>query len=87
MSDLPAPRPETPPEPRPGLLNRLGIALIRLYQVTLGPILGGHCRYTPSCSFYGLDAMRKYGFFRACFKTAARILRCHPWAAGGHDPA
>lgn len=64
----------------------LAIALIYLYRWTLGPLLGGHCRYHPTCSAYGLDAVREWGAFRGGWMTLKRIGRCHPWAAGGYDP-
>jgi putative membrane protein insertion efficiency factor len=62
------------------------IAGIHGYRWTLGPFLGGHCRYSPSCSTYGLEAVREWGPFRGFWMTAKRIARCHPWAAGGFDP-
>lgn len=66
---------------------RLAVCGILLYRVTLGRLMGGHCRFVPTCSQYGLDALRKYGFFLGLSKTVARILRCHPWSRGGYDPA
>ena len=62
------------------------IAAIRLYQVTLGPLLGGHCRFEPSCSRYALDAYRLHGPIRGTWLAARRILRCHPFGGYGHDP-
>lgn len=62
------------------------IALIKLYQFTLSPIVGRQCRYHPTCSWYGLEAYRLYGAFRGTWLTARRLLRCHPFAAGGYDP-
>lgn len=61
--------------------------LVRLYQFTLSPILGGQCRFYPTCSNYALDALAKYGFFKGTLKAVARILKCHPFHPGGYDPA
>lgn len=80
--------PKTLTSPRvTGFGKRLGYAAIQLYRRFLSPFMGGQCRFTPSCSVYGLHAMEKYGFFTACWKTAYRILRCNPWGGHGHDPA
>lgn len=63
------------------------IALVRLYQVTLGPwLLGGFCRYTPSCSHYFIGAVQKHGPWRGAWQGTKRICRCHPWHPGGYDP-
>ena len=62
------------------------IALIWVYRVTLSPLIGGHCRFEPTCSRYGLDAYRRYGACRGTLLTTRRILRCHPFSAGGYDP-
>ncbi len=61
--------------------------LVRLYQFTLSPILGGQCRFYPTCSNYALDALAKYGFFKGTLKAMIRILKCHPFHPGGYDPA
>ena len=62
------------------------IAVIRLYQIILSPLLGQKCRFTPSCSHYGIEALKKYGLIKGSWLTAKRILRCHPWGGHGHDP-
>jgi len=62
------------------------IALIWVYRVTLSPLIGGHCRFEPTCSRYGLDAYKRYGACRGTLLTTRRILRCHPFSAGGYDP-
>lgn len=62
------------------------LALIHLYRHTLGFVLGGQCRYQPTCSMYGLEAIREYGPWRGGWMTVRRILRCHPWVKGGYDP-
>ncbi|RYZ22483.1 MAG: membrane protein insertion efficiency factor YidD [Chitinophagaceae bacterium] len=62
------------------------IGLIRLYQKGLSPLLGPSCRYTPTCSQYGLEAFRKYGVLKGFWLTVKRIGRCHPWGGSGYDP-
>ncbi|HRP57452.1 membrane protein insertion efficiency factor YidD [Agriterribacter sp.] len=62
------------------------IALIRLYQIIISPILGPKCRFTPTCSQYALEAIKKYGIFKGTWLAAKRIARCHPWGGHGYDP-
>jgi uncharacterized protein len=62
------------------------ILLIRVYQATISPILPPACRYTPSCSQYFIEALRKWGFARGSWLGVRRLLRCHPFHAGGYDP-
>jgi uncharacterized protein len=70
-------------------LARLPVAtlvlLVRLYQIVLGPIFGGQCRFHPTCSEYFILAVRKYGAIRGTLKGLARIARCHPFHPGGED--
>jgi len=68
------------------LLAWLFIGLIRFYQLAISPILPSSCRFTPTCSQYGLEAIRKYGPFKGGYLTIRRILRCNPWGGHGHDP-
>ncbi len=72
------------------LLARLAaapfIALIRLYQWTLSPMMGGHCRFMPTCSNYALEAYRSHNPLKATWLTARRLLRCHPFGGSGWDP-
>jgi uncharacterized protein len=63
------------------------IKLVLLYRVTLGPLLGGQCRFTPTCSQYAIDAIVKHGAVRGAWKAAKRLARCHPWGGRGYDPA
>ena len=70
---------------RPGVAASLLLALIHGYRLVLGPWLGGRCRFHPSCSEYGLLAIRKYGAWRGGWLTAWRILRCQPLSQGGID--
>ena len=62
------------------------ILLIRLYQVTLSPWIGKSCRYTPTCSNYGIEAIQKYGALKGGLLTFKRILSCNPWGGSGYDP-
>ena len=68
------------------LLGSVFILLIRFYQLAISPILPSRCRYSPTCSQYGLEAIRKYGPFKGGYLTIRRILRCNPWGGHGHDP-
>jgi putative membrane protein insertion efficiency factor len=67
-------------------LARLGLLMIRGYQVSLGTMLPTACRYTPSCSRYTAEAIERYGAFKGSWMGAKRILRCHPFVRGGYDP-
>lgn len=60
--------------------------LIRAYKATLSPLLGTHCRYTPTCSDYTREAIERHGLGRGLWLGARRILRCHPFHEGGIDP-
>lgn len=62
------------------------IGLIKLYQYLLSPMLGASCRYTPTCSQYGIEAVKKYGAIKGGWLTLKRIARCNPWGGHGHDP-
>lgn len=63
------------------------VALVRFYQVCISP-LKPHptCRFTPTCSQYALEALRKYGPLKGGWLTLKRLLRCHPWGGSGYDP-
>jgi putative membrane protein insertion efficiency factor len=67
-------------------LGGLLILFVRVYQVVLSPLLGGSCRFNPSCSAYFIEAVRKYGPWRGGWMGLRRILRCHPFHPGGPDP-
>ena len=61
------------------------IALLRVYQTVISPMTGPTCRYYPSCSHYALVAVQRHGAVRGTWLAGRRLLRCHPWAAGGVD--
>ncbi|MEX0885425.1 MAG: membrane protein insertion efficiency factor YidD [Phycisphaeraceae bacterium] len=69
------------------MLARLLINLVHFYRATLGHVIGGHCRYLPTCSQYMIDAIERYGAVRGLWKGLKRIARCHPWGGSGYDPA
>jgi len=60
--------------------------LILVYRYMISPILGTNCRFEPSCSRYGLEAIERHGAVRGGWLTVKRILRCHPWGGCGYDP-
>ncbi|HEY6331505.1 MAG TPA: membrane protein insertion efficiency factor YidD [Blastocatellia bacterium] len=62
------------------------IAVVRTYQLVISPLLPPACRFTPTCSVYMIDAIRKYGPLRGSYLGARRLLRCHPFHSGGYDP-
>ena len=68
------------------LLGRFFLAIIQLYRWFLSPLLGAACRFTPTCSQYGKEAIEKFGPFKGAWLTMKRIGRCHPWGGHGHDP-
>jgi putative membrane protein insertion efficiency factor len=61
------------------------LLLIRIYQYLLSPLLGASCRYTPTCSEYGVLAIKKHGPFKGSFLILKRLARCHPWGGHGED--
>ena len=69
------------------MMAHLLIWLIKMYQVLLSPFFGQQCRFSPTCSQYALDAINKHGALRGAYYAIRRLLRCHPWHPGGHDPA
>lgn len=62
------------------------IALIKIYQWGISPLFPAKCRFTPTCSHYGLQAFQKHGLFKGFWLTLRRIVRCHPWGGKGYDP-
>ena len=62
------------------------IALVRVYQILLSPLLGANCRFSPSCSQYAIEAIGKHGAIKGAWLAVRRIMRCQPFHAGGFDP-
>jgi uncharacterized protein len=62
------------------------ILLLQGYRLLLSPWLGSQCRFEPTCSLYAIGALEAHGAAGGCYLTARRLLRCHPWCDGGHDP-
>lgn len=67
-------------------LSYLFIGLAKVYQLFLSPYLPNACRYSPTCSAYFIEAVKKYGPFKGGWMGLKRIGRCHPWGGHGHDP-
>ncbi len=68
------------------VIGKLFLLLIKGYQYLISPLLGSSCRYTPTCSQYGVEAIEKYGPFKGGWLTLKRIGRCNPFGGHGHDP-
>ena len=68
------------------LISVLLQAIILFYKGAISPLLSPRCRYTPSCSEYGLQAIKKHGPYKGLWLTVKRLSRCHPWGGHGDDP-
>lgn len=62
------------------------LVLIKIYKLFISPLLRPACRYTPTCSVYAVEALKKHGLFKGGYLAAKRILSCHPWGGSGYDP-
>ena len=62
------------------------LALIRVYQYAISPLLGPRCRFAPTCSAYAYEAVRQHGPLRGGWLAVKRVARCHPWGGAGYDP-
>ncbi len=60
--------------------------MIRFYQMCISPMLGPHCRFSPTCSQYALEAINTHGTVKGVYLAIKRISKCHPFHSGGHDP-
>jgi putative membrane protein insertion efficiency factor len=67
-------------------MKQIALFLIRFYQKVISPYLPPSCRFTPTCSHYGYEAIQKYGFLKGGWLTIKRVGRCHPFTPGGYDP-
>lgn len=72
------------------ILNKAAAALlilpVRFYQLSISPMLPPSCRFTPTCSQYAIEALRRHGAVRGTLLALRRLLRCHPWGGSGYDP-
>jgi uncharacterized protein len=68
------------------MLKKFFISIIRFYQIVISPLKPPSCRFYPTCSHYGLEAVQRFGAFKGGFLAIKRILRCHPFHPGGMDP-
>jgi putative membrane protein insertion efficiency factor len=66
--------------------QKFAIALVKGYQRILSPLLGNNCRFNPTCSFYAIEAINRFGVLKGSWIAGKRILKCHPLNAGGDDP-
>lgn len=66
--------------------TKILILLIRAYQYGISPLIGPRCRFTPTCSQYGIEALKQHGLLKGSWLTLKRVLKCHPLSAGGYDP-
>jgi putative membrane protein insertion efficiency factor len=69
-----------------GLINKTIVLIIKLYQSSMRPFMGGQCRFVPSCSEYAIEAVRQFGIIRGLYMAAKRVLRCHPLGPKGFNP-
>ena len=67
-------------------MQKLLIAIIKVYKVAISPFIGRHCRFQPTCSSYAIEAIDKHGLLRGGWLAVKQIGRCHPWNVGGYDP-
>jgi len=68
------------------MIRQMLMALVRGYRLLLSPWLGSGCRFEPTCSAYSLEALEQHGAAAGTYLTVRRLMRCHPWCDGGHDP-
>ncbi len=67
-------------------MKRILLSLIKFYQAAVSPYTAKHCKYIPTCSQYGVEAIERFGAFKGTALTVWRILRCNPFSKGGYDP-
>ncbi len=68
------------------MMARILVWIVKAYQMVLSPFFGQQCRFYPTCSQYAVEAIQKHGALLGSYYTVRRLLRCHPWCDGGHDP-
>ncbi|MCH5246837.1 MAG: membrane protein insertion efficiency factor YidD [Muribaculaceae bacterium] len=67
-------------------LRKIAILPLRFYQICISPMFPPSCRFTPTCSQYAIDAIRKHGIIKGTILTVKRLSKCHPWGGHGYDP-
>jgi putative membrane protein insertion efficiency factor len=67
-------------------MQKILIGFIKVYRMVLSPFIGQHCRFTPTCSEYAIQAIDEHGTFRGSWLAVRRLSRCHPFHTGGWDP-
>lgn len=70
----------------PQIVSRGLIKLIVIYRAVIAVVLPACCRFEPTCSAYAMEAIARHGVLKGCYLAVCRLLRCHPWQAGGCDP-
>ena len=78
--------PNMPPKKKTGFAAFFLLLLVKGYRYGISPLFPPSCRYVPTCSEYAVEAIARYGALRGGWLSLSRILRCHPFAAGGYDP-
>ncbi len=68
------------------ILSKIFIGIVRFYQAFISPLFGAKCRFTPTCSAYGIEAIQKHGPWKGLKLTLKRFSSCHPWGGSGYDP-
>ena len=68
------------------MMRQLVLLPIRFYRYAISPMMASHCRHYPTCSSYAMEAIESHGILRGGYLALRRLLRCHPWSAGGYDP-
>ena len=68
------------------LFRNLLLRILGLYQLLISPLMGGTCRFYPSCSDYAKQAIQQHGIVKGGYLSARRLIKCHPFHPGGHDP-
>lgn len=69
-----------------GVLTRVLIGILRLYKMAISPYLPPSCRFSPTCSVYAIEALKKHGIIKGLVLTVMRVARCNPFCKGGYDP-
>ncbi len=68
------------------MIKKLLLMLLKFYKLAISPFLGNNCRFYPPCSNYAYEAIKKHGVFKGIYLGTRRLLKCHPFHAGGYDP-